>query len=305
MKTGIKFLSTLFLTGILMVTSCKKEDTGPKDEDTLTTSDTAISIVEYSDSGTVLAKLSASSIKGDVAYVLKETVPTSTAFAVLTDGTVYVSNKKALKYIAHNSVVVKVNVTNDVFTKVLNVTVNLTPTDVQNRMNNGETPSEIYTNDNTFLDSLDGKSFQFGYIIHFDKDKKETLLADTGTFMGDFIWGCKDTFLATSSAIGEGEKNTSIISANCSLSKMASKKCEASVNGGYTNWYLPSLDELQLIYDKLYLKGIGSFNESKYWSSTDKNKSIAQMVSFNTGSTTFDDKETGSGKVYAIRTYKE
>ena len=305
----MKLLNTLFgaiaITGLLYATSCKKEDNGPRDEDTITANDTIITIQEYSDSGTILTQLMATSIKGDVVYNLKETIPMSSAIGVLSDGTIYISSKKALKYLSHNSIIVKVDITNEVYTKTLNVTVNLTPTDVQNRIINGETPSEIYSNKNSLLDSLDGKWFEYGYIIHFDIEKNETLLADTSNFEDDFIWGCRDTFLNTSSEIGEGKNNTLHMNSNCTQANMASKMCETSLNGGFDNWYLPSLGELQLVYDKLALKKVGSYEVFRYWSSTDKNNSIAQLIDFSTGLLTIDDKENGSGKVLAIRTYKE
>ena len=51
--------------------------------------------------------------------------------------------------------------------------------------------------------------------------------------------------------------------------------CLNSTFNGYSNWYLPSLDELKLIRDSLMLKGFNTANSSwldgEYWSSTEMN----------------------------------
>ena len=46
-----------------------------------------------------------------------------------------------------------------------------------------------------------------------------------------------------------------------------------SVNG-YGDWFLPSRDELGLMYDNLKAKGIGSFSDGGYWSSSEYNSSV-------------------------------
>jgi len=49
----------------------------------------------------------------------------------------------------------------------------------------------------------------------------------------------------------------------------AKTKCEDFNGEGFTDWYLPSKDELNLIYFELSQKGLGNFNMDWYWSSTE------------------------------------
>lgn len=49
----------------------------------------------------------------------------------------------------------------------------------------------------------------------------------------------------------------------------AKTKCEDFSVEGYSDWYLPSKDELNLIYTNLSQKGIGDFDMEWYWSSTE------------------------------------
>jgi hypothetical protein len=78
---------------------------------------------------------------------------------------------------------------------------------------------------------------------------------------------------ATGTAIGTGLANTNTIIAiqGGTPTSIAAGLARAHTGGGYTDWYLPSKDEL----NKLYLNraAIGNFNEGPYWSSTENENS--------------------------------
>ena len=81
-------------------------------------------------------------------------------------------------------------------------------------------------------------------------------------------WGCVGTVvLGTGTALGTGSNNTTLILNRCGTVGIAARLCADLVSGGYSDWYLPSLDEL----NKLYLNKnlIGGFSNVQYWSSSE------------------------------------
>jgi hypothetical protein len=49
---------------------------------------------------------------------------------------------------------------------------------------------------------------------------------------------------------------------------MAAQRCQEYRQGGYNDWFLPSKDELNLMYQNLKQKGLGGFSSAEYWSSS-------------------------------------
>jgi hypothetical protein len=66
------------------------------------------------------------------------------------------------------------------------------------------------------------------------------------------LWGCYDVLIpnANSTSLGYGKWNTSIISDNCPGLPYAASYCQNLVVNGYDDWYLPTKDELQILYDQ-------------------------------------------------------
>lgn len=64
----------------------------------------------------------------------------------------------------------------------------------------------------------------------------------------------------------------------------AARICSDYSYGGYDDWFLPSLDELDLMYDNLYLFGLGSFTDERYWSSSEIDGDYTWVQSFFDGS---------------------
>jgi hypothetical protein len=48
----------------------------------------------------------------------------------------------------------------------------------------------------------------------------------------------------------------------------AAEVCDALTVNGYADWFLPSMDELHMMYGNLARKGLGDFKAEGYWSST-------------------------------------
>jgi hypothetical protein len=74
---------------------------------------------------------------------------------------------------------------------------------------------------------------------------------------------------ATATAMGTGMSNTQKIVDIQGNGSYAAKLCSDLTQGGCNDWFLPSKDELNLMFENLYLKGLGSFEPDFYWSSSE------------------------------------
>jgi hypothetical protein len=116
-------------------------------------------------------------------------------------------------------------------------------------------------------------------------------------------WGCKGTSIgATGISIGDGKNNTEeILRGNnaCTESGIAAKLCDDFDYEGYTDWYLPSVDELKEIYKNKSHLTTADF----YWSSSEENADNAYYVNFNNGDTVNSLKDSTFFNVKAVRSF--
>jgi hypothetical protein len=59
--------------------------------------------------------------------------------------------------------------------------------------------------------------------------------------------------------------------------------CDTHVVGAYDDWFLPSKDELDLMYDNLHVNGLGGFSAYHYYSSSESNALNAWHQRFYSG----------------------
>jgi TolB-like protein len=72
--------------------------------------------------------------------------------------------------------------------------------------------------------------------------------------------------------VGTGKQNTRNImdaSVQAAVNAPAARLCDRLEYGGYDDWYLPSKNELGLMYMNLKVDGIGGFANEWYWSSSE------------------------------------
>jgi len=91
---------------------------------------------------------------------------------------------------------------------------------------------------------------------------------------------------ATSS--GDGNTNTATIAEKLGEGNYAAHVCDTLTAFGKTDWYLPSKDELNALYQNKAV--IGGFSSSYYWSSTENGSSFASVEGFNKGNQANGDK---------------
>jgi hypothetical protein len=91
---------------------------------------------------------------------------------------------------------------------------------------------------------------------------------------------------ADSKALGSGYQNTLDIVAQTGnvAASCAAAYCADLVSGGQSDWYLPSLAEIKMVYDVLYVNlGVGGFASGLYWSSSEYNSSDSWIQNFMVG----------------------
>jgi hypothetical protein len=123
----------------------------------------------------------------------------------------------------------------------------------------------------------------------YDANNQHGLIVSPVEFTG-ISWGCYPRPMGCSSrAYGSGQANTNIILANCSEANIAARVCDDFVNEGYSDWFLPSFDELYKVF--LNRNIIGGLSMDTYWTSTEfftttlnPNVVAADIVWFNNGS---------------------
>lgn len=69
----------------------------------------------------------------------------------------------------------------------------------------------------------------------------------TTEYLGSANWGCQGKLIGTSLKIGSGASNTSAILKACFAVDIAARICDDLVLNGYSDWYLPSWEELEVI----------------------------------------------------------
>lgn len=111
-----------------------------------------------------------------------------------------------------------------------------------------------------------------------------------------------------SRALGGGYQNTiDIVAQSGNVSATcAAAYCADLVSGGQSDWYLPSLAELVLIYRVIHLDlSTGGFLNSSYWTSTEFPSSPdgAATVGFLTGGPSTNVTKNTSARVRAIRRF--
>lgn len=118
------------------------------------------------------------------------------------------------------------------------------------------------------------------------------------------VWGCYGTAIGnTTSAVGSGFNNSGLILAGCTSAGIAAYLCDTMIVNGYSDWFLPSRDELLLMYDNLHLFSLGNFSLTAYWTSTENGQYNANEINFANGIYYNSSSKNVLNRVRAIRRF--
>jgi hypothetical protein len=153
---------------------------------------------------------------------------------------------------------------------------------------------EVFTTPCATLDPDElalGDCYQGGLVFYLDGNGGGLIAApadQAGGFFALAEWGCPGVNVPYSSWVSasESEGNTYDIAANClpfnDDNEIAASLCANLTLSGYSDWFLPSLEELNLMYENLADSNgdgvvqpnndpynIGNFYDAEYWSSSE------------------------------------
>ena len=115
-----------------------------------------------------------------------------------------------------------------------------------------------------------------------------------------YYWynGSNKTTAATIQTIGSAMENTNTIINSQGTGSYAATACANYEINGYTDWYLPTIRELEILYTNK--ASLSAFQPYSYWSSSENNSEAAYGVNFSDGKT-YSYYKNGKGKIRAIR----
>ena len=132
-----------------------------------------------------------------------------------------------------------------------------------------------------------GEEFAGGIIFYLDSTKEHGLIAAPADQSASAQWGFfKDQLGAHGKNLGEGKLNTGIISKASTEKGIAANICSTLKLNGFSDWFLPSIEELKPMYYNFKAKALGNFSSTQYWSSSETDFNNAWMMNFGLGTAT-------------------
>lgn len=143
-----------------------------------------------------------------------------------------------------------------------------------------------------------GASIQGG--IPFYNDGNYCYVSAISDQSSSATWGCVGTNISTGTAIGTGPANTSAIVSACSEPGISARLCDDLVENGYSDWFLPSKDELNEMYNQ---KNTININPNDYWSSSEYDATYAWHQYLLNGTPYIDGAKSVAYRLRCIRRY--
>ena len=162
-----------------------------------------------------------------------------------------------------------------------------------------------------------GEEFGGGVIFHLWKDAsgvEHGLIVDKTDLSAAQVWSNVDQILIGTSAQStwDGLSNSNAIVSQAGHTNSAASLCLNSTNGGQSDWYLPSIYELNLLWNNYYTvtlslsqsSGATQLQPAVYWSSTEFNTNDAGRIYFYFGDAyNYTNAKVATRYVRAVRAF--
>jgi hypothetical protein len=161
--------------------------------------------------------------------------------------------------------------------------------------------SKDYTVNVTVSSLAYGDTHEGGLLIYLNGRGGGLVAATSDTAYLDW----NDSYVGgTGTDIGAGAANTEMIVSAFGEGTYAAKACYDLELNGYSDWFMPSIEELRLMYTKLHLAGLGEFREfSSRYSSSSEIGQFTYAHDFNTGQSYMYGYKWSSFSVHAARAF--
>jgi len=154
-----------------------------------------------------------------------------------------------------------------------------------------------------FIGNVIGQYRHGGVIFYVDETAEHGLVCALSDQSTGIIWGDNEVTGATGTAIGTGQANTSAVVTILGAGSYAAQVCNDLTLNGYSDWFLPSIDELDAMYQTRITidstsmaNGGNAFAQDIYWSSSEFSSLYAGAITFSD-----DDPDIAKGNLYRVR----
>ena len=145
-----------------------------------------------------------------------------------------------------------------------------------------------------------------GILFYYDENLNRGLVVAQED-IGNAPWGCLGFNVnGLNSSIGSGLNNSILITQQCDETPNAAQLCLEYESNGYSDWYLPSYDELLLMWSSVgqgaqHIGNVSDFNDAAYWSSNEAGAAHGNCLYFSHSNPSEYVTSNGKGSLFFLR----